>query len=40
MGSQEITSPLAFAKGLLFINILQILILRHYFNIEELSDLI
>jgi len=27
-------------KGFFFVNILQILIFRHYFNIEELIDLI
>jgi len=40
-GNQTITRPLAFTEGFnYFINILQILIYRHYFNIEELTDLI
>ncbi|GAJ00922.1 unnamed protein product, partial [marine sediment metagenome] len=36
----DISSPLAFAEGLFFSNILQILIFRYCFNIEELTDLI
>jgi len=38
-GAKTIFSPLAFAEGLFFSNILQILILKYCFNIEESTDL-
>jgi hypothetical protein len=40
MENLTITSSLAFTEGLFFSNILQILILKYRFNIEELTDLI
>jgi len=38
-GEPDNSSPLAFAEGLFFSNILQILILKYCFNIEESTDL-